>query len=918
MEDIFQKYKQIFLEPKEANRIKNYFIELKDFEYYKNEQYNPIFMRVLMNSIYAINSIFFDSNDNLERLKIIFNEMPFGFGLIKTDNISNLVLYSTSNDENFFKSLNDIDFLVDIIDDLKGKVQEDFTYRTEGQKLNKTYSGLIYEENVILNIKNYLNKDFIELPNLIFYFNEENNSEKIEKIKNIFGLQEKNNNIINSIITINLKFSLWNNNNTENESNRNITTNKKYFGYNEIDFVFLAKDKKIIESNRIYKKIFSINTDNNNDNIDNIIFKKNYAYFVEIKLTFPQDPEEQIKRLFNKAKKFFLLYNDKYNFEKFGIILVYNSIESFGTNFLRNYNIQINNRDIELYILYIHIGVNVSNINLLSNKVFKTEKELEETKKKLEKTNKELEKTNKKLENVKNNNEFFQKLILDSLKKMLPHQKDFIDNIEDLINRNKMISETKDNNEKISTPTFEFKINKIENKSILDNKQISTTTPIDQNNNKINIDEQNNPINKIQENKTSENKTDNKNYKEINPNIISIEQNNNKINLDEQHNSINRIQENKICNKTNEEINLNTISIDQNNNKKSIDEQYKNIQKKENFEQSFNSKNNDENKEKDKKEKDKKANEIDDKEVLYSKENIIEENIITEINNINKGKNINDNIILKEENINNKSLSICNKNNNISEKEIMNNAINNNINIKNKDINEEKIKKENISFEEVALQFKNIVIECNNKKRQTIVKALNIFNKYKNSISDFNKKAKASYLKGDTPLKKYLFNTLFQDNLEYSEKIKNIFNEIIGNYKSEISNEFIILKNLIFGNSNNNPHFFKDEKNLKKSFLKCFIYNTIFLLENDFKDIFDIYYISCLNNIIEFLNKLENNNYSSNLAEFSFIIYRKYNYSIKKFISTFIEGMNMDNRIHLLQKEGSKYQSFISFIKNFQ
>ena len=213
------------MKPNESDiKLKDNFIELKDFEYYKNKEYNPIFMRTLANSIYTINSIFRDNKDNIEIIKSLFESMPFGFGIIKNEENKNLdiVLYSTTNEEYYYECLNNEDFLIDLKDELKDKVQEDFTFQKEENRNNKTYIGMIYEENIIVNIKNIVNNELKELPNIIYYMNQE----KKEKIENIIKIFDIKNNVIN------LNFEI------KDEQKPKKKIKKEYYGYNQLDLCF--------------------------------------------------------------------------------------------------------------------------------------------------------------------------------------------------------------------------------------------------------------------------------------------------------------------------------------------------------------------------------------------------------------------------------------------------------------------------------------------------------------------------------------------------------------------------------------------------------------------------------------------------------------------------------------------------------
>ena len=465
MENGHERYKSIFTKPNADDmKLKNNLICLEDFEYYTNNKtYNPMFIRTLANSIYAINHIYEDFKNNPEKINVIFNEMPFGFGEVKNDdNTKTSVLYTTSNEEHFYKSLNDEEFLNDLQIELDGKIQEDFSFKKEGNNLNKTYAGLIYEENAIFNIKNIIKKDFDELPNLIFYINKEK-LETINKISKLFHIEliEDNDAVANATIQIEPKIQYWPGIHNNNELVNINLENRRFFGFNELDFAFLNKKYKKIESNRIYYNILKKGED--------IDLKKDYAYYIEVKLTFPSEPENEIKKLFKKAKKFFSLYKKKYNLVDLGIILVYDSVESNGNSFCNNFNINFSYDKIDLHIIYLHIGVQVSNMNYLVNKVFKLGDELTETKKALSETKTELAKTNIRLNNLENNYSNFQNSFFSNLINILPDNKDAILSMKEKMkisqNPNKELSlktvklykATTMDNKKIKVPTEDEK-----------------------------------------------------------------------------------------------------------------------------------------------------------------------------------------------------------------------------------------------------------------------------------------------------------------------------------------------------------------------------------------------------------------------------------------------------------------------------
>lgn len=536
MEDIYDKYKRIFLAPNrnDITNLKDSFIELKDFEYYENQEYNPMFMRTLANTIYAINSIYMDFQNDIDTMKNIFHYMPFGFGKINKNNndidIEDIVLYTKSNEENFYKCLNQEDFLIDILNELKGKAQKDFSFRTEGGNINDSYSGIMYEENSIYYFKNMINnkKDLKELPNLIFYINK-NRVQTIEKISNIFELEVINDTITNSSIQIRPKQQ----NQIKNFWPGIVKKEKKYFGYNELDFVFLNEEKNILELNRIYRNI--LNKD------ENIVLKKGYSYFVEIKLTFPEEPDKQIKKLFKKAKNLYSLYKKKYNLEHLGIILIYDTVQSIGNEFCNNNIIEFTNPEIDFHLIYLHVTVQVSNMNYLTNKISSMENRI------------------KYLEENSVNFQTFKSLLFKSLKEILPDKEEIITNLEENFKIGTQNIIRKDNNE-----IYRPKLENIEKKSD-DNKIIEKSKE------EGNIDIQ------------SDFQKENKNPKEINKNYNKVSSNNeNK----KENNDLNKNLINNIQIKSKKTLESNKIYKNLKNIKE--DENIENIESKENFDNKIN------------------------------------------------------------------------------------------------------------------------------------------------------------------------------------------------------------------------------------------------------------------------------------------------------------------------------------------
>ena len=230
---------------------------------------------------------------------------------------------------------------------------------------------------------------------------------------------------------------------------------------------------------------------------------------------------------------------------------------------------------------------------------------------------------------------------------------------------------------------------------------------------------------------------------------------------------------------------------------------------------------------------------------------------------------------------------------------------------------------EKINFNIIANRFQKRVMDFTehnfNRKeiKENIKISLNIFKELNEEIIKFNELSKATYLKKDTDLKKYLSNSLFSENTLFLERIYKILEDIINSKTGVISKEFIKLKNLLFGYKIDYSPLFYKERGEEKSFIKQYIYNTVFLLEKLSPKNLDIYYLSLLKIIIELISKIESSQKDFfRFVKFCLLVYKKTNYSIDHFISNFIEGINIDNEPFLVEKQNPNLKNYIGFIKS--
>ena len=533
----------------------------------------------------------------------------------------------------------------------------------------------------------------------------------------------------------------------------------------------INKKDKIIEPNRMYCNILKKGED--------IVLKKDYAYFIEIKLSFPDYPEKQIKQLFKRAKNLYLLYKIKYNLNHLGIILVYDSIESIGNRFCENMNIIFSNQNIDFQIIYLQCGVQVSNMNFLINKISEIEDDLKETKKRL-----------KDLENNSANFQIFQNNLFSNLIEIFPDKKEILLSVEENMRNSKNQN------------------NMIKNSNEIKPKAIETDEKIEENNNIIISPSENAKL------------------------VSQIPVKNEVDNLIDIKNNENNDMENNIENQNNLEKKEETVNIE-------------------------------------------------DKE-----------------NNF---------YILSQNSFKEKSTNL------------LNNKFNHNIN-NYAYIN--KVTREKINFNAISDRFKKIVsdfIDCKAKNKlikENINKCLDIFKELNEEISNFNNQSKKSFLTKDTNLKKYLSNSLFSENTHFLDDINKILKEVISK-NDIISKEFMRLQNLLFGYKIDYSPLFYKERELYKSFIKQYIYNTVFLLERDSAKKLDTFYSSLLKSIIELISKVEIKDLEFfRFIKFCLLVFKNSNYSIEQFISNFVEGMNKDNEVFLVERQNAKLKKYLEFIQS--
>ena len=202
-------------------------LNFDDFEFSENEKYQPILLRVLINSINIFNKKY-DGINNQEP------KFPIFIQCLDSEGKSQLILQTISNADILnYLLIKKKDLFEDLDKPIVNKIDLNMEYssnsnKNDSPKIHKKYiDGYLYEKNCMNSfISCFEESDIIIFPNIIFYIKQE----KAEKISKIMGITIKNS---------------------------NVEKNKKYQGYNEIDMLFMLKKQYPF---KILKNKFNLKT----------------------------------------------------------------------------------------------------------------------------------------------------------------------------------------------------------------------------------------------------------------------------------------------------------------------------------------------------------------------------------------------------------------------------------------------------------------------------------------------------------------------------------------------------------------------------------------------------------------------------------------------------------------------------------
>ena len=340
-------------------------LNFDDFEFSENEKYQPILLRVLINSINIFNKKY-DGINNQEP------KFPIFIQSIDSKGKSQLILQTISNADILnYLLIKKKDLFEDLDKPIVNKIDLNMEYSSNSNendhsKIHKKYiDGYLYEKNCMNSfISCFEESDIIIFPNIIFYIKQE----KAEKISKIMGITIKNS---------------------------NVEMNKKYQGYNEIDMLFMLKKQYPF---KILKNKFNLKTAIKKKNKiigANFNFEENIIYSVEFKLNSFDVKPDLINKVYNKTNIFFESFvNQKYiNFDdksKINFIIISNYCSDNLANF-QTKDIKIDNN---IFMFYADVGINYTSLYIQEEKILKLEQKNKDIKGKifkLEEKNKDIE-----------------------------------------------------------------------------------------------------------------------------------------------------------------------------------------------------------------------------------------------------------------------------------------------------------------------------------------------------------------------------------------------------------------------------------------------------------------------------------------------------------------------------------------------
>jgi hypothetical protein len=331
-------------------------IKFSHFEFAKNPSYQPILLRILLNSINIYNLLYNTSHEKDFPISIKY--------LICGDGKKIMIMYTKSDSDILSDVLNNglliFNDAKDIIE--LNKIDINFEYCGEDKHI-KYITGLDFEKNSINQLLSNIKENIKVLPNIIFYIDEKYHKTLADKLK----LTPKA--IKNLLTSTEMPKPTYKTRQFEE------TEVKKYTGFNELDLVIkVEKDFQFIVKDFTLVNIF----ENGKNQLipDKLEFKQNKIYIFEFKVnSFKVDNSIAVKT-YNKGT---ILLNSIFPNDEnkdFIIIIAMNHNKDKTKSFIE----KLDNKNIAtIYGIHVDIAVKFSSMLNLNIKINQLQDKMKET-----------------------------------------------------------------------------------------------------------------------------------------------------------------------------------------------------------------------------------------------------------------------------------------------------------------------------------------------------------------------------------------------------------------------------------------------------------------------------------------------------------------------------------------------------------
>ena len=315
------------------------------FEFKDNKYYQPVLLRILLNSINIFNYAF-DKNGEQS------TSLPISIQKVKDEKDSlSLIMHTKTNVDILNEVLaNRMELFSDLDESIKNKIDINFekdlkNLKKSTEEIHKNYmDGFLYENNCVKKFLSYFeDKEITVLPNLFFYIK----SNYVEQISNSIGLDCSD--LLNQI-------------------NNQTTRGFPRCGWNELDLLFKLNESKPI---KVLKNDFTLVNcfiNNQSQKNDNLTFEKGDIFGVEIKLNSAEITNDVIEKTYNKGNLLReSLFNQGFIKDKCPIKVI--NIGNFSKSKISKFSPYWNTKNIDTYLFFGDVAINHTTLFSLNKRI---------------------------------------------------------------------------------------------------------------------------------------------------------------------------------------------------------------------------------------------------------------------------------------------------------------------------------------------------------------------------------------------------------------------------------------------------------------------------------------------------------------------------------------------------------------------